>query len=102
MVALDTLKIWIKPIARGLYPACLAVFLILCGLSLCFGNALLLREGVITPDLFLPLLIVAAGVQILQRRRSALHLFILYFILTWIGAMAEVGLDGRSLLPRVD
>ena len=102
MVALDTLKVWIKPIARGLYPACLAAFLILCGLSLCFGNALLLRKGVISPDLFLPLLIVAAGVQILQRRRSALHLFILYFILTWIAAVAEVGLDGWSLLPRVD
>jgi len=101
-VVLDTLKIRVKPILRSLYPAGLAVFLILCGLILCLGNALLLRKGVISPDLFLPLLIIAAGVQILRRRRSALHLFILYFILTWIAAVTEVGLDGWSLLPRVD
>jgi membrane-bound PQQ-dependent dehydrogenase (glucose/quinate/shikimate family) len=102
VVILDTLKTWAKPVARSLYPAGLAAFLVLSGLALCLGSALLLRKGVISPDLFLPLLIIAAGVQIFRRRRSALHLFLVYFILTWIAAVAEVGLDGWSLLPRVD
>ncbi len=99
---MDTLRIRLKPVVRSLYPAGLAAFLILCGLLLSLGSAFLLRKGVVSPDLFLPLLIIVSGVQIFRRRRSALHLFILYFILTWITAVAEVGLDGWSLLPRVD
>ncbi len=96
------LKTWLKPLSKRLYPAGLAAFLILCGLLLCLGNTVLLCKGVFSADIFLPALLIASGVQIFRRQRSALHLFIAYFILTWMAAVAEVGLDGWSLLPRVD
>ena len=102
VVILDMLKTGLKPLSKGLYPVGLAAFLTLFGLLLCLGNAVLLYKGVFSADLFLPALLIASGVQIFRRQRSALHLFIAYFILTWIAAIAEVGLDGWSLLPRVD
>ncbi|MCR6660113.1 MAG: hypothetical protein NVV72_12515 [Asticcacaulis sp.] len=61
---MDMLKAWLKPLSKRLYPAGLAVFLILCGLLFCLGGALLLRKGVFSADLFLPTLLIASGVQI--------------------------------------
>jgi len=45
---------------------------------------------------------LASGVQLFRHRASAVHLLALNFVVTWIWALVEVGLDVWALLPRVD
>jgi membrane-bound PQQ-dependent dehydrogenase (glucose/quinate/shikimate family) len=95
-----------KPIKKlDVFPLTLyafASFVVLVGLvSLVIGFLLAISGGsafyLASGTIFL-----VSGVQLFRRRASALHLAALNFVITWIWAFAEVGLDGWALLPRVD
>lgn len=96
------LKAFLAPHIHALLPVSLALILVCAGLILGVGAAYLLQAGVLSIDLIGAPLLIASGVEILRRRMTALHLFIAYFVIVWLSALMEVGLDGWSLLPRVD
>jgi glucose dehydrogenase len=74
----------------------------LAGFSIIVLGFMLATRGGSTFYLASGLILLSSGVQLFRRRASAVHLAALNFIVTWIWALAEVGLDGWALLPRVD
>src|ERR1700746_3743516 len=95
-----------KPIKKSdVFPITLYVFaslVVLVGL-VGFGLGLLLAIAGGSPFyLASGIVFLASGVQLFRGRASALHLASLNFVITWIWAFAEVGIDGWALLPRVD
>lgn len=46
--------------------------------------------------------LLISGIQLFRERVSAVHFAALAFIITWVWAFAEVGLDGWALVSRVD
>jgi len=71
------------------------------GLMVGLGG-LLVSEGGSWFYLLSGLVLLASAVQLMRKRRSAIVLAALVFAATWIWALAEVGLDGWALLPRVN
>jgi membrane-bound PQQ-dependent dehydrogenase (glucose/quinate/shikimate family) len=102
VVFVDKLKTRLVSLGSTLYRPIASVALVLWGIALTLGNAYLLIKGVVAPDTPLPLLLIASGIQIFRKSRSGLQIFVAYFTLTWLAAIFEIGLDGWSLLPRVD
>jgi membrane-bound PQQ-dependent dehydrogenase (glucose/quinate/shikimate family) len=72
------------------------------GLILLPLGALLARHGGSPFYLATGMILSVVAVGLFLRRGWALHLLALTFVGTWIWAVAEVGLDGWALLPRVD
>lgn len=85
-----------------LMPIGLAILLIVSGIALTGGAVILAATGLVALELVTGPILIAAGVELLRGSRSALQLFIGYFLLVWISAILEGALDGWSLLPRVD
>jgi quinoprotein glucose dehydrogenase len=79
--------------AAGVTLTGVAILVVGCLLVLRGGSAFYLASGAI---------LLASGVQLFRRSAWALDLAALNFFATWIWALAEVGLDGWALLPRVD
>jgi membrane-bound PQQ-dependent dehydrogenase (glucose/quinate/shikimate family) len=92
------LKNYIFPVALHVFAACVT----LAGLAIFVPGFLLATRGGSTFYLASGVILLTSGVQLFRRRASALHLAALNFVITWIWALAEVGLDGWALLPRVD
>ena len=74
----------------------------LTGLTIFVLGLLLVMRGGSLFYLVSGALLLASGVQLFRRSPSALDFVTLTFFATWIWALAEVGLDGWALLPRVD
>ena len=72
------------------------------GLLLAGLGGLLVAEGGSWFYLLSGLVLIASAVQLARKRRSAIVLAAVLFAATWIWALAEVGLDGWALLPRVN
>lgn len=74
---------------------------IVIGLALTVGGAMLLSAGDTAYYLIAGLLLVASGVFLILRRPLGFWLYGLVLVGTAIWAYAEVGLDGWALLPRL-
>ncbi len=72
------------------------------GLVLLALGVLLAIQGGSLLYLTMGALLSGASVGLFLRRVWSLHLLALTFAVTWIWALAEVGLDGWALVPRVD
>ena len=77
------------------------VLLLLAGLALALGGARLLNLGGSAYYLLVGLGCIAAGVQLLRKRRSGVWIYLVLFAATLFWAMAEVGLQFWQLLPRI-
>ncbi|MGI4876118.1 MAG: PQQ-binding-like beta-propeller repeat protein, partial [Janthinobacterium lividum] len=77
------------------------ILFLLVGLALAVGGGWLIALGGSTYYLIAGLGVAATGVSVLMRRTEALWLYGLVLIGTVIWAIAEVGLNGWSLEPRI-
>ena len=80
----------------------LAVLIGLLGLGLGAGGAYLLTLGGSAYYLPIGIAMVIAAVQIWRRRRSGHWIYAVVCLITLIWSLAEVGLNGWALLPRLD
>jgi quinoprotein glucose dehydrogenase len=80
----------------------LVVALCLFGGLLSVGGVILIASGGNFYYAIAGILQIAAGVQMVRRRQSAIHIYAFYFLLTWLWALMEVGFNGWGLLPRVN
>lgn len=79
-----------------------SLLLIGAGFILLGGALILVATGLIPAEVVTGPLLIASGIQMFRRRTSALHLFAVYFLIEWISALWQTGLDGWALLPRLD
>jgi quinoprotein glucose dehydrogenase len=79
-----------------------AAFVTLSGLAIFVLGVWLAIRGGSTFYVVSGAILFSSGVQLTRRRASAVALIVLNFVVTWIWALTEVGLDGWALLPRVD
>lgn len=80
----------------------LSLLLIGSGAILLAGAVLLVMTGLVPVEIVTGPLVIASGVQVLRRKASALHLFVIYLLIECVTALWQVGLDGWALLPRLD
>jgi quinoprotein glucose dehydrogenase len=80
----------------------ISVLICLLGIMLAGGGAYLLTLGGSAYYLLAGIALLVAGVQIWRRRGSGYLLYIAVCLVTLFWALFEVGLNGWSLLPRLD
>lgn len=75
--------------------------LVLIGLVLAIGGVQLVGLGATWYYLLAGIALIVSGVLLVLGRREGFWLYLLTFILTILWALAEVGLDGWKLMPRL-
>ena len=86
---------------RGFWKRLLAVLLVMVGLALLYGGAILLRAGGSTWYVLGGSAVLATGIGLWRENRRAAPIYALFLAATLAWSLWEVGLDGWALAPRL-